>query len=211
MPALFHLYYGSKCYIIEIEVISDQINLHPVLSVKEGDDVLITCARTPETISEWRFSVKQSNGDKIKLLLPQMLEQMNIKAQFHDGDIDTNTRLKNFSTILIDVKMNMTGIVIECGAKRSTTSQTQFYHKAAVLIVKGQNRSILTMLVLTFTNLFIYTIVGASDQTGNSMPVNSVESDSFVTPTAVTLVTVLAVIFLTSAAGYVVRNLINGR
>ena len=133
---------------LEIQVVSDQIDVHPVLNALEKVDVLITCAKTPETISEWRFHIKRCpiDGEVIEVLLPnnsKMLEDMDIRFELLDDDtVDNTTGLQNFSIRLIDVQANMTGTVIECGARMSGTTQRQFHDNATVLIVYTQEGEI---------------------------------------------------------------------
>ena len=120
-----------------MKVISNEIDRHPAKRVQVGDNISITCAKTPGTISEWKLSILEQL-DSIALYYSSVnLTQKVIINEEEEGAIDSATGLQNFSITLINVNINLTGAAIECGARWSEMSvaQTPFHDQAAVLII----------------------------------------------------------------------------
>ena len=142
----------------DVQVTSDQIDHHPTLYVNEGGNVSITCAKTVGTVSEWKFLIQQSNAYPLDLRYPKnrtQLEKMNIKvlpgSEESSGTGETHD-MQNFSILIINAQLNMTGIAIVCGAKENETvgeSQVVFYNQATILIVHKGNAITANALYVT--------------------------------------------------------------
>ena len=105
----------------------------------------IKCTRTSRTISEWKFHIKQSSRDPLELLYSTnltKLEELNITAITKEGSVDGATGMQNFSILLINVTMRMTGIVLECGARKTEGAREvlKFNSNTAVLIVHTEGQ-----------------------------------------------------------------------
>ena len=123
-----------------MKVTSDQIDHHPAIRVEEGGNVSIQCAKTHGTTSEWKFLIEQSNRDPLELLYSMnltILKELDVIAITEEGRINKATGMQNFSILLINVTMRMTGIALECGARRNEGAREvlKFHNNAAVLIV----------------------------------------------------------------------------
>ena len=167
------LYYPKEILVLEVrpdvQVTSNQIDRHPTVYAKERGNVSITCEKTAGTISEWKFLIQQSDANPLELWYSKdltQLEELGIKAKLLGPEKSSSTvethDMQNFSILILNVQIKMTGIAIVCGAKESGAvdeSQVKFYNQAAILIVhKGNVTTVNTVtldVVLVIDNITI--------------------------------------------------------
>ena len=161
---MWYLYVLFVLYGAMVKVTSDQIDQHPAIMVEEGGNVSINCAKTPRTISEWKFRIQQCNGDSLELLYSTNLtelEKMDITAITAEESTDETTGMQTFSIHIIAVTIKMTGLALECGVRTSNEgareAQFKFHKTAAVLIVCGKGQYIIsTCMIFTLQCKLLY-------------------------------------------------------
>ena len=147
----------SHCVLIslvhaDVQVTSSQIDRHPTIFAEEGQNVSITCAKTAGTESDWKFRILQDDMDPLELLYSKNLTQLEQEGIHtiteESSSISESSGLENFTLVLINVKINMTGIAIVCGARGGKIfrdNRSKFYDHAAILIINEGKNQIITV------------------------------------------------------------------
>ena len=124
----------------------------------------ITCEKTAGTVSEWKFLIQQSDTYPLELWYSKNLTQLKeqgIKALLgpeKSSSTGETHDMQNFSILILNVQINMTGIAIVCGAKENGTadeSQVKFYNQAAILIVRKGNVTTVNKLCIVHRYSYI--------------------------------------------------------
>ena len=133
-------------------VFSKQINKIPSIIVTEGDHAVITCEAPPSSQSTSLYPQWMLDGSMISstpLLIhtnqPVPLKNgMELNVSMIDGPVYNDTALgevHNFSIVLLNVNVNITGLTVYCGVSWEERNITTFYEQAAVVAVVPQDKS----------------------------------------------------------------------